>query len=360
MLIQKNKSLKELNQYGVDINAKLYVELITEVDIQELLDSNVLNKEKFLILGQGNNILFRNDFDGLIIRPIFKGKQILKEDKENVWIEIYSGEDWDTFVRWCVQNNYQGIENMVDIPSSIGGAVSQNIAAYGQNIMDVVESVSTIDLDKKEKTTFTNKMCKYSYRRSVFKSSERNKYLIISAIFKLNKEGKDIEISYHERKARYGSLEDELKSFAKEPYTIQDVMEAVIRQRGKKLPSIKEYGTCGSVFENPTVTKDKYTELSKVIPELQSYPAEKLTYTKTKWSEIDGEYVKIPAGRIIDELGWRGKWIGNVGVHKNHALCLVTNRKASGEDIFNFLEDIRKDVKEKYDISLNYEINIIN
>ena len=360
MEVQKNKSLKELNQYGVDVKAKLYIELRQDKDIEELLEANYLKKEKFLILGQGNNILFRNDFDGLIIRPLFKGKKIIKENEKNIWIEIYSGEDWDTFVRWCVKNDYQGIENLVDIPSSLGGAVSQNIAAYGQNIMDVIESVSTIDLEKKEKKIFTNQMCKYSYRRSVFKSSEKSRYLLISSVFKLNKEGEDIEISYHERKARYGSLEDELKSFAKEPYTIQDVMEAVIRQRGKKLPSIKEYGTCGSVFENPTVTKEKYTELSKVISELQSYPADKLSYTKTKWDEIDEEYVKIPAGRIIDELGWRGKWIGDVGVHKNHALCLVTNRKASGEDIFNFLEDIRKDVKEKYDISLNYEINIIN
>lgn len=358
--MHKDRSLKDLNQYGVDVKAKYYIELTSERSIKCLLNSDIYKKAKLLILGQGNNILFKNNYDGLVVRPLFKGKRIVKEDSNNVWIEIYSGNDWDKFVRWCVRNEYQGIENMVDIPSSIGGAVSQNIAAYGQNIMDVVESVNTIDLENGKSQIFSNSMCDYSYRNSIFKASKKNKYLIISAVFKLNKESKNLEISYHERKARYGSLEDELKSFAKEPYTIADVMEAVIRQRRKKLPSVKEYGTCGSVFENPTVSKKQYLKLSKAIPELQSYPVDKLLYNKKEWEKIDDEYVKIPAGRIIDELGWRGKWIGNVGVHKNHALCIVTNRHACGEEIFNFLEQIKKDVKEKYNVSLNYEINIIN
>ncbi len=223
--------------------------------------------------------------------------------------------------------------------------------------MDVIESVNTIDLKTGDKKTFNNKECEFTYRSSIFKSKEKNRYLITSTIFKLKKESNDLEISYFERKSRYGSLEDELRSFAKEPYSIQDVMQAVINQRKKKLPSIKEYGTCGSVFENPIVTKEKYVSLSKRISELQSYPVEKLLYKKD-YKEDEKEYVKIPAGRVIDELGWRGKWKGNVGMFEKHALCLVTNRKATGKEIYNFLEEIRKDVKNKYDIDLNYEINI--
>jgi UDP-N-acetylmuramate dehydrogenase len=357
MNILSSKSLKELNQYGVDVNAKYFVEIANEKDITDLVNSGYLKKEKVLILGSGNNILFRSDFDGIVIKPTLLGKDIVKEDEKYIWIEVYCGEDWDTFVRWCVKNNYQGIENLVDIPSSIGGAVSQNIAAYGQNIMDVIESVNTIDLKTGDKKTFNNKECEFTYRNSIFKSKEKNRYLITSAIFKLKKESNDLEISYFERKSRYGSLEDELKSFAKEPYSIQDVMQAVINQRNKKLPSIKEYGTCGSVFENPIVTKEKYVSLSKEISELQSYPVEKLLYKKD-YKEDEKEYVKIPAGRIIDELGWRGKWKGNVGMFEKHALCLVTNRKATGKEIYNFLEEIRKEVKKKYDINLNYEINI--
>lgn len=358
MKIEKNKSLKKLNQYGVDAKAKYFFELKDENDITQLLTSEILTKERILILGQGNNILFRNDFEGVVIRPLLKGKKIIKENSKHVWIEIYSGEDWNSFVVWAVENNYQGIENLIDIPSSVGGGVSQNIAAYGQNIMDIIDTVTVVDLKDGKRKELDNSNCNFEYRNSLFKSS-KNRYLILSAIVRLNKEEGNLEISYHERKARYGSLEDELKSFAKEPYTIQDVMKAVSRQRQKKLPSIEEYGTCGSVFENPTVTKEKYLSLSKIIPELQSYPVEKLLYTKTEGEDTVEEHVKIPAGRIIDELGWRGKWIGNVGVYQNHALCVVTNRKASGEDIFKFLEKIRKEVKEKYDVSLNYEINII-
>ncbi len=357
MKILKNKSLKEFNQYGVDINAKYFVEIKNDNDITDLINSGYLKKENILILGSGNNILFTKDFNGIVVKPNLMGKKTIKEDNKFVWIEVNAGEDWDAFVKWCVENNYQGIENLANIPSSIGGAVSQNIAAYGQNIMDVIETVNTIDLRNGKKKTFSNKECEYTYRSSIFKSKEKNRYLITSTIFKLKKEIDNLEISYFERKSRYGSLEDELKSFAKEPYSIQDVSKAVINQRKKKLPSVKEYGTCGSVFENPTVTKEKYLSLSKSISELQSYPVEKLVYKKEGDERIE-EYVKIPAGRIIDELGYRGKWKGNVSMYEKHALCLVTNRRASGKEIFNFLEDLRKEVNEKYDVNLNYEINI--
>ena len=357
MKISKNTPLKELNQYGVDTIAKVFVELANLEDIEQLKNSNILDNKKVLILGDGNNILFRKDFDGVIIKPEFKGKKIIKEDDKNVWIEIYSGEDWEDFVMWAVEHNYQGIENMTMIPSSIGGAVSQNIAAYGQNIMDVVESLNSFDLEAKDFKTFSNK--DYKYRSSIFKTKYRNRFLITSAVFKLNKVANELETSYHERVSRYGSLEDELKKFSKEPYSIKDVMIAVQNLRTKKLPSIEEYGTCGSVFANPIVTTKRYLELSKIIPELQSYPVDKLQYTRKNWFDINEEYVKIPAGRIIDELGWRGKWENNVGMYKNHALCVVTNRKASGVEIFDFLEQIRQNVKETYDIDLDYEINII-
>ena len=338
MKVFTNKSLKDFNQYGVNAQAKYLIEIKNEDDINELVKSEYLNEEKILILGEGNNILFVNDFNGTIIKPVIKGKEVIKEDKENVWIKAYCGENWDNFVKWCVKNNYQGIENMVDIPGNIGGVVSQSIGAYGQNIMDAVESVEAVNLKTGEKRTFTNSECKFSYRSSIFKTTENPEYMIISSTFKLNK-------GESNPKLNYSSVEEELKTFAQQPYTISDVMQAVINQRKKKLPSTKEYGTCGCVFENPFVTKEKYAALSKVIPNLQSYPA--------------GEYVKIPAGRIIDELGWKGKWKGNTGVYENHALCVVTNRKASGEEILKLIEEIKAEVKKKYDIDLKYEINII-
>jgi len=292
-------------------------------------------------------------------KPQFKGKEIVKEDDKNVWIKIYSGEDWEDFVEWAVEHEYQGIENMTMIPSSIGGAVSQNIAAYGQNIMDVVQSLRTFDLENKDFKIFSNEECNYEYRSSIFKTKYQNRFLIISAVFKLNKVANELETSYHERASRYGSLEEELNMFAKEPYSIKDVMIAVQNLRTKKLPSIEQYGTCGSVFANPVVTTKRYLELSNIIPELQSYPIDKLQYNRKDWFDINEEYVKIPAGRIIDELGWLGKWEENVGVYDKHALCVVTNRKASGKEIFDFLEKIRQNVKSAYNIDLDYEINII-
>jgi UDP-N-acetylmuramate dehydrogenase len=359
MEITHNKSLKDLNQYGIDVDAKYYIELKSLEDLEELQNSELINEKNVLILGEGNNILFRKNYNGLIVKPLFKGKEIIKENKNYVWLKIYSGEDWERFVEWAVEHNYQGVENMTMIPSSIGGAVSQNIAAYGQNIMDIVETLYAFDLKKKEFKTFTNKECEYEYRSSAFKTKYPNRFIIIYAIFKLNKIVEELETSYHERASRYGSLESELQNFAKEPYSIQDVMKAVQNIRTRKLPSVEEYGTCGSVFANPIVTKEKFFKLAKQIPELQSYPVDKLQYTRKDWFDIDEEYVKIPAGRIIDHLGWLGKWEGDVGVYDRHALCIVTNRKASGKEVFDFLEKIRQNVREEYDIDLEYEINII-
>lgn len=175
-----------------------------------------------------------------------------------------------------------------------------------------------------------------------------NKYLITSAVFKLTKHTKEFELSYHERAGRYGSLKEELDAFAKEPYSIQDVMEAVVRQRSKRLPSIDEYGTAGSFFANPIVSMEKFNDLSKIISDLQSYPAEGYT----------SEYIKIPAGRLLEELGWKGKRVGDVGTFERHALCVVTNMNASGEDIYKFIKEMQKSVKDNYEIDLQPEVNI--
>ncbi len=359
MNIQTNYSLKRLNQYGINAKTKYFVEIRDTTELDSLIKLTEFKENKRLFLGEGNNILFTKDFDGIIIKPIFLGKKILKEDEKNVWIEVHSGENWEDFVEWTVKNNYEGIENLTMIPSSVGGAVSQNIAAYGQNIMDVVEEVFIYDTEKDEYKTFSNKECEYTYRSSIFKDKYPNRHLIIKTIIKFNKIVDKLETSYHERASRYGSLADELATFAKKPYTINNVMIAVQNIRTRKLPSIDEYGTCGSVFANPVVPVEKYKELSEQIPELQSYPVNKLSYDRTNWDEVDEENVKIPAGRILDYLGWKGKWNGNVGMFENHALCLVTNRKASGEEVYAFLEKIRDDVKKHYDIDLSYEINII-
>lgn len=348
MEIYENTSLKEHNTFRVDVKAK-YLALPQNIDeIKEVLGK--YKDEKTLILGKGSNILFTKDWDGLVIIPNIKGINIIKEDEKYVHLEVGAGESWDEFVRWCVKNDYAGIENMAMIPGSVGGSVSQNIGAYGQGITSVLSKINILDIDTLEEKILKPKDCGYGYRKSNFKSIWMNKYLITSAVFKLTKHTKEFELSYHERAGRYGSLKEELDAFAKEPYSIQDVMEAVVRQRSKRLPSIDEYGTAGSFFANPIVSMEKFNDLSKIISDLQSYPAEGYT----------SEYIKIPAGRLLEELGWKGKRVGDVGTFERHALCVVTNMNASGEDIYKFIKEMQKSVKDNYEIDLQPEVNIID
>ncbi|HRZ85001.1 MAG TPA: UDP-N-acetylmuramate dehydrogenase [Candidatus Dojkabacteria bacterium] len=354
MDIKKNVSLKNFNTFRIDVRAKYFLQLNNLNQILE--NSKHIRKEKVLILGGGSNTLLLNDWDGIVLVPNFKGKSIINETQEYIDIKVKSGEIWDKFVRWSVRYDYAGIENLVMIPGSVGGAVSQNISAYGQNISDTLINVDTINLETNEEKSFSPSECGYEYRRSNFKNIWRNKILITSATFRLKKHTKQFELSYHERAGRYGSILEELQSFAKEPYSINDVMRAIERQRGKRLPDVDKLGTCGSFFENPIVSKKKYLELSKRIPDLQAYPVENLSY-KNDFSKED-EYVKIPAGRLLDELGWKGKWEGNVGVYDKHALCVVTNMKATGIEVKEFSDKMREDVKKNFDVDLIPEVNI--
>lgn len=347
MNIKKNTSLKDYNTFKVDVKAKYLAIPQTIEEIKEVLEK--FKDENLIILGGGSNTLFTKDWDGLVLIPKLKGINVVKEDEKYVYVQASAGEIWDEFVRWCVKNDYAGIENMVMIPGTVGGGVSQNIGAYGQEISKVVEKINILDIKTFEEKVIKPEECGYGYRKSNFKNIWQNKYLITSTIFKLTKHTKEFELSYHERAGRYGSLKEELDSFAKEPYSIQEVMEAIIRQRGKRLPSIEEYGTAGSFFANPIVTVEKFNELSKTVEELQSYPAE-------GYSE---EYLKIPAGRLLDELGWKGKKIGNVATFERHALCVITNMKATGKEILDYIEAMKKSVMDEYGVELISEVNII-
>ena len=345
--IEENTSLKNYNTFKVDVKAKYLATPQTIEEIKEVLEK--FKDENLIILGGGSNTLFTKDWDGLVLIPKLKGINVVKEDEKYVYVQASAGEIWDEFVRWCVKNDYAGIENMVMIPGTVGGGVSQNIGAYGQEISKVVEKINILDIKTFEEKVIKPEECGYGYRKSNFKNIWQNKYLITSTIFKLTKHTKEFELSYHERAGRYGSLKEELDSFAKEPYSIQEVMEAIIRQRGKRLPSVEEYGTAGSFFANPIVTVEKFNELSKIVEELQSYPAE-------GYSE---EYLKIPAGRLLDELGWKGKKIGNVATFERHALCVVTNMKATGKEILDYIEAMKKSVMDEYGVELTSEVNII-
>lgn len=292
-----------------------------------------------------------DNWNGLALKIGLEGKEIVNENTQFIEVKVFSGEIWDTFVRFCVENNWSGVENLVMIPGTVGGAVAQNIGAYGQEIIDTVQSIEALNRKSLKTEVFSPKECGFRYRNTFFKNEWKEEYIIVSAIFKLKKykREKEGDEEYHkelEKMRTYEGLKEELKTFAKEPYSIQDIMNAVINQRKKKLPLIEEYGTCGCIFENPIISKEKYNELEKIIPNLPSYPS-------------NNDSVKISAGKLLDELGWKGKWEGNVGVFDKHALCVITKGEASGKEIYQFIEEMKKDVLEKYGIDLKLEINII-
>jgi len=358
MNIKKHSSLKKCNQFGVDARAKFLVQVDTIEDLVDVVKFPQFKNEKKFVLGGGNNTLFVDNFDGLVILNRILGKEIVEEDDNYVWLKIGAGEDWDKLVRYCVDQNWGGIENLVMIPGTVGGAVAQNIAAYGQNIMDVFERLVAVDLKNGELVDFDYGDCQFEYRNSVFKRGKlKDKYVIASVILKLEKAPSEFELSYHERKGRYASLVQELEKVANEPYTLKDVMKAVISARGQRMPDTAKYGSCGCFFENPIVSVERHQELKSKIPDLQFYPTEKLSY---KQESLKGkDMVKIPAARLVDELGFKGKWQGPVGIHDNHAACIVTKRRASGKEILDFAKQIQTKVEEEYGIKLQFEVNIV-
>ena len=301
-----------------------------------------------LFLGGGANILFVHDFAGTIIHVGLKGKKIISENKDEITIEVAAGENWHDIVMWTVQNSWYGMENMALIPGTVGAAAIGNIAAYGQNQGDLVQSVEIYDLQTGKSEILSHDQCKFVYRNSDLK-----KYLITKVIYKLSKTAQ-FSTNYHSR-YDYESLSGELNRIAVLPYTPKDIAQAVINIRKIKLPDWTKIGTAGSFFKNPFVTRKKYSVLSAQITELQAYPTEKMLYP----DKIEADLVKIPAGRLLDELGWRNKRIGNVGTFEKHALVIVNYGGATGAEIYEFAESMRADVKNNFDIDLEYEVVIV-
>lgn len=361
MKIDENVSLKPFNTFGVDVKARYFTEISSIDELIEIQNDSKFRNIRKKVLGGGSNILFTKDFDGLVLKINIKGRKLLDESDNEVLLEIGAGENWDNLVHWTVENNWGGIENMVMIPGTVGGAAAQNIAAYGQNISDVLESLDLYDFVTQEIKTYTKDQCQLTYRSSIFKRELKDKAVIIRVRMRLENNPEDFELDYHERKARYGSMIEALEKTARAPYSLEDVMNAVIHMRSRRLPSIEEYGSCGSFFKNPVVTVKKYKELSKEISELQSYPVDKLQYSKKEWDAFDDtdDLVKIPAARLLDELGYNGKWSGNVGVSEQHALCVVSNRKASGYEILEFTNEMKDNVWKNYGVKLESEVDIV-
>ncbi|MCX8489615.1 MAG: UDP-N-acetylmuramate dehydrogenase [Cyclobacteriaceae bacterium] len=337
--IEENKDLKALNTFGFNVKGKHFTTVHSKNEVQELIQTDLYQREKHLILGGGSNLLFKKDFDGLLIKVNLKGMTVISESEDSVLLKVASGEVWHELVLHCVKNNWGGIENLSLIPGLVGAAPIQNIGAYGTEIKNVITEVEGIDLKTGMTRSFTNEQCCFGYRESVFKNTLREKYFISSITLTLTKKN-------HHFNTNYGSIHDTLKSMNIDQPTIHSISDAVIAIRQSKLPDPRLIGNAGSFFKNPSITLNQYQLLQKSNPTIPSYPSA-------------NQEVKVPAGWLIEQCGWKGKKNNHVGVHPQQALVLVNYGDGSGEDVFNLAMKIASSVKEKFNIELTPEVNII-
>ncbi|WP_160136225.1 UDP-N-acetylmuramate dehydrogenase [Chryseobacterium sp. c4a] len=337
--MQENFSLKPYNTFGVDAKAKYFTEINS---IETLKDALNFSKEKslpLLFLGGGSNILLTKDFDGLAIKLGLKGISEKDLNENEVLITAKAGENWHEFVMYCLKKNYGGLENLSLIPGNVGTSPMQNIGAYGTEIKDVFVSCLVLDLENLELKTFDLEECRFGYRDSIFKQEGKGRYVILEVTFKLTKKE-------HHIKTEYGAITSELENLGIAHPTIQDVSQAVINIRQSKLPDPKKIGNAGSFFKNPTIPLVQFEELKQKFENIQGYP--------------NGNMVKVPAGWLIEQCGWKGKQIGNAASHKLQSLVIINaTGEATGKEIFDFSTEIINSVKEKFGIELEREVNII-
>ncbi|MBN1820181.1 MAG: UDP-N-acetylmuramate dehydrogenase [Prolixibacteraceae bacterium] len=330
-------SLKSYNTFGIDVKAKYFFEFTDIADPEFFFRSNkTWNDEKILILGGGSNILFISDFNGLVVYPNVPGIQVIQENRQNVWIEAGAGEEWDEFVRYCVFSEFSGIENLSLIPGKVGAAPIQNIGAYGCEVGNFIETVKGYNLENMKPFEMAGNECNFSYRDSIFKNKLKGKVIVTSVVFRLEK--------FPEFDLSYGNLEEEVKKLGE--INIKNIRQAVINIRSSKLPDVKELGSAGSFFKNPVVGISQTEKIKKLYPEIPYYPA-------------GNDMVKLAAGWLIDQCGWKGYREGDAGVHEKQALVLVNFGNATGKEIFDLSEKIRNSVFEKFGIGLEREVNVI-
>jgi UDP-N-acetylmuramate dehydrogenase len=337
MHIHTNFSLKNYNTFGIEAKAKKFVSVHSSEELIEILQQNPTSKK--FILGGGSNMLLTQDIDALVIHVDLKGKKIIDENDDFVWVESQAGENWHEFVLWTIEQNFGGLENLSLIPGNVGTTPIQNIGAYGVEIKDTLVLCEAIHIETQELLVFTNEKCKFGYRESIFKTEIKDEFIITSVVFKLTKRN-------HKLNTSYGAIEAELeKQHIKNP-SLKDVSNAVIAIRQSKLPNPKELGNSGSFFKNPVILKSDFEKIQQQFPDIPHYIV----------SETE---VKVPAGWLIEQAGFKGKRFGDAGIHKHQALVLVNYGKATGQEILAVSKNIQKTIFETYGISIEAEVNII-
>lgn len=336
MTIRENISLKPYNTFGIDVKTRFFIELYTEEDISGFLFSAKEFPKPFLFLGGGSNILFINDFEGTVIRLCTKGVKVIEENDDFIFVKAASGENWDGFVKYCVEKEWGGLENLSLIPGNVGTGPIQNIGAYGVELKDVFIDLEAIHIETLAKVVLSKEECEFGYRDSIFKGKGKGKYVILHVSFRLSK--------HPTLKLDYGTIREELKLMNRPNPSISDVRDAVCRIRGRKLPDPEQIGNAGSFFKNPVISEQQFAILKERYPGIVNFPQD------------DG--YKIAAAWLIGHCGWKGKRFGDAGVHENQPLVLVNYGSATGKEILHLAYQVIDSVLKEFGIRLEPEVNI--
>ena len=333
-MIEKNISLKKYNTFSVETKASELFECTNIPSLIKFLKEHK-TEQKILILGQGSNMLFVNDFEGTIIVMKTKGISIFEKTEHQIILKVSAGEIWDEFVSFCVENNYGGVENLSNIPGTVGASSVQNIGAYGVEAKDVISKVEVLNISNQEIEIFSVEDCKFGYRESVFKNEFKDKYIVLNVYFKLS--------TNPVFKLDYGTIKKELENLE---INLKTIRQAIIKIRSEKLPEPKELPNAGSFFKNPIVSNFIFLELQRKFPDLIGY-------------SLENNLTKLAAAQLIEKCGWKGRSEGNVGVHKNQSLVIVNYGNATGIEIYNFSKKIQKSVFENFGLELEREALVV-
>ncbi|NQT77146.1 MAG: UDP-N-acetylmuramate dehydrogenase [Bacteroidetes bacterium] len=338
MELQEHISLKAYNTFGIDVNAERFIDIADIDELKSLIRSGLLQQTKFIVLGGGSNVLFTRDFEGLVVKNNIAGIHVDKADHGMIKVTAGAGVVWSELVDFCINKNYGGIENLSLIPGSVGAAPIQNIGAYGLEIKDVFHTLTALEVATAEARVFTKEECCFAYRDSIFKRELKGKYIIVT-----------VSLALHENpvpETSYGAIKDELSNMGVDTPGIQSVSEAVISIRRRKLPDPEEIGNAGSFFKNPVLAIEHFKEIQGKYPDMPFY-------------EVDAGHIKVPAGWMIEQCGWKGKMFGDAGIHESQALVLVNHGKATGQEMLKLAKNIMASVSETFGVELEMEVNII-
>jgi len=336
MKITQNASLFPYNTFGIDAKADYFIEYDSVADLYSVLQTEIVKSHRLLAIGGGSNLLFLNDFNGVVLHSTIKSIKKVFEDDIHVYLEVGSGVVWDDLVAYAVENDWGGVENLSLIPGEVGASVVQNIGAYGVEVQDVIVEVNAMEIETAKTKTFSVEDCQYGYRTSIFKNELKGNYIITSVVFRLDKQPL--------YKLNYQHLEAEVLQHG--DVNLQNIRRTIIAVRESKLPDTKILGNAGSFFMNPVISKEYFNTLLEKYPHIPHYFV----------SETEE---KVPAGWLIDQCGWKGRQVGNAAVHDKQALVLVNKGGATGAEIVYLAEQIQLSVKDTFGIELKPEVNYI-